>query len=218
MVAVLVTISRRIRVPYPVLLLLGGLMVGLVPGIPPLELDPEIVFLVVLPPLLYVSAFLTPIRDFRSNLKNISLLAVGLVAVSAGVVAAIAMALVPDMTWPLAAALGALAAIADAQGFADLELSPTDPRGFATFGLAGAWLLMAGLRLRVHPGLRSVYSQLAIAGGIDLMALFVATIIGSTPLILVTGGLASVLLGPAFWLMTGRLLTAEAGDANEIAP
>ena len=72
MVAVLVTISRRIRVPYPVLLLLGGLVVGTIPGIPPLELDPEIVFLVVLPPLLYVTAFQTPLRDFRANLKNIS--------------------------------------------------------------------------------------------------------------------------------------------------
>jgi hypothetical protein len=109
----------------------------------------------------------------------------------------------------LAAAHGVFAAIADAQGFADLELSPTDPRGFATFGLAGVWLLAAGLRLRVHPGLRPVYSQLAIVGGIDLILLFIATVLGSTPLILVTGGLASVLLGPAFWLMTGRLLTAE---------
>jgi hypothetical protein len=109
----------------------------------------------------------------------------------------------------LAAAHGVFAAIADAQGFADLELSPTDPRGFATFGLAGAWLLIAGVRLRVHPGLRPVYSQLAIAGGVDLILLFIATVLGSTPLILVTGGLASVLLGPAFWLMTGRLLTAE---------
>src|SRR5437868_7202006 len=100
-VAVLVTISRRIHVPYPVLLLLGGLVVGLIPGIPRLELDPDIVFLVVLPPLLYVSAFLTPIRDFKTNLKNISSLAIGLVAVSAGVVAVIAMAFVPGMSWPL---------------------------------------------------------------------------------------------------------------------
>ena len=109
----------------------------------------------------------------------------------------------------LAAAHGVFAAIGAAQDFADLDLSPTDPRGFATFGLAGAWLLMAGLRLRVHAGLRPVYSQLAIAGGVDLIVLFVATVIGSTPLILVTGGVASVLLGPAFWLMTGRLLTTE---------
>src|SRR5256885_1685756 len=107
-VAVLVTISRRIHVPYPVLLLLGGLVVGLIPGIPRLELDPDIVFLVVLPPLLYVSAFLTPIRDFKTNLKNISSLAIGLVAVSAGVVAVIAMAFVPGMSLPPAAALGAV--------------------------------------------------------------------------------------------------------------
>lgn len=114
----------------------------------------------------------------------------------------------------LAAAHGVFAAIADAQGFADLELSPTDPRGFATFGLAGAWLLLAGLRLRVQPGLRPVYSQLAIAGGIDLIVLFLAAVIGAAPVILVAGGLASVLLGPAFWLMTGRLLTAEAGGTS----
>src|SRR5436190_1424366 len=93
-VAALVTVSRRIRVPYPVLLLLGGLVVGLVPGIPRFELDPQIIFLVVLPPLLYVSAFLTPIRDFKTNLKNIASLAVGLVAASAGVVAAVAPAAV----------------------------------------------------------------------------------------------------------------------------
>src|SRR2546422_11020792 len=86
-VAALVTVSRKIHVPYPVLLLLGGLVVGLIPGIPRLELDPDIVFLVVLPPLLYVSAFLTPIRDFKTNLKNISSLAIGLVAVRGGGVA-----------------------------------------------------------------------------------------------------------------------------------
>jgi Na+/H+ antiporter len=113
-VAVLVTLARRIRVPYPVLLLLGGLAVGLLPGIPPLELDPEIVFLVVLPPLLYVSAFLTPIRDFKTNLKNIGSLAVGLVAASAAVVAALAMVLVPGMSWPLAVALGAIVSPPDA--------------------------------------------------------------------------------------------------------
>jgi hypothetical protein len=109
----------------------------------------------------------------------------------------------------LAATHGVFAGIADARGFADLELSPTDPRGFATFGLAGLWLLIAGLRLRGRPDLRPVYAQLAILGGIDLVALFMATVVGSTPLILLTGGLASVLLGPAFWLMTARLLTAE---------
>lgn len=109
----------------------------------------------------------------------------------------------------LAATHGMFAAISDLQGFAGLDLAPTDPRGFATFGLAGLWSLIAGLELRARPGLRPVYWQLAVAGGVDLILLFIATAVGSTPLILVTGGLASVILGPAFWAMTGRLLTAE---------
>ena len=95
-----------------------------------------------------------------------------------------------------------------AQGYADLDLSPTDPRGLATFGLAGLWALMAGMALRGREGLRPAYSGLAIALGVDLILLYVATVIGSTPAILVTGGLASVILGPVFWAMTGRLLRA----------
>lgn len=114
----------------------------------------------------------------------------------------------------LSAAHAVFAAIGDTQIFADQGLSPTDPRGFATFGLAGLWLLAAGWQLRPRADLRRVYAQLATLGGIDLIALFAATVIGSTPLILLTGGLASVLLGPAFWLMTGRLLTSERGHGS----
>jgi len=85
-------------------------------------------------------------------------------------------------------------AAADAHALLPTPAGPSDP---------------SAVRLHLHPGLRPVYSQLAMVGGFDLVALFIATVIGSTPVILVTGGLASVLLGPAFWLMTGRLLTAE---------
>ncbi|MDQ2951996.1 MAG: hypothetical protein M3R54_07005 [Chloroflexota bacterium] len=109
----------------------------------------------------------------------------------------------------LAAAHGAFAAISIIQGFAEPGISPTDPRGFATFGLAGGWMLISRLELRQRTDLRGVYWQLAVAGGIDLIVLFVATVFSWTPLILLAGGLASLILGPAFWLMTGRLLTAE---------
>ncbi|HKW77457.1 MAG TPA: hypothetical protein VJQ09_00065 [Candidatus Limnocylindria bacterium] len=109
----------------------------------------------------------------------------------------------------LSATHGAFAAIGDIEGFADLDLSPTDPRGFATFGLAGIWIFAVGLELARRRDLRPLYARVALAGGVDLMLLFVATVISSTPLILVTGGLASVVLGPVFWAMTGRLLTAE---------
>jgi hypothetical protein len=109
----------------------------------------------------------------------------------------------------LAATHGMFAAIGDVQGFAGLDLAPTDPRGFATFGLAGLWSLFAGLELRRRAGLRPIYWQLAVVSGIDLILLFVATALGIETLVLVTGGLASVILGPAFWAMTGRLLSAE---------
>jgi hypothetical protein len=109
----------------------------------------------------------------------------------------------------LSATHGAYAAIADAQGFADLDLSPTDPRGFATFGLAGVWLIVVGRELGRRTDLRPRYAQLATVAGIDLLILFVATVLNSSVAILVTGGLASVVLGPIFWAMTGRLLTAE---------
>ncbi len=76
-VAVLATLASRINVPYPILLVLGGLVLGFVPGLPPVELEPELVFLIFLPPLLYVSALFTSWRDFRANLRPISLLAGG---------------------------------------------------------------------------------------------------------------------------------------------
>jgi len=109
----------------------------------------------------------------------------------------------------LSATHGVFAAIGDIQGFADLDLSPTDPRGFATFGLAGLWLIVVSRELARRTDLRPRYAQLATIAGIDLLLLFVGTVIGNTPLILVTGGLASVVLGPVFWAMTGRLLSAE---------
>src|ERR1041384_5940239 len=78
-VAVLALLARRITVPYPILFVTGGLLLGLVPKLPKVRLDPDLIFLFVLPPLLYPAALFTSWRDFRSNLRPISLLAVGLV-------------------------------------------------------------------------------------------------------------------------------------------
>ena len=185
-VAVLVTISRRIRVPYPVLLLLGGLVVGLVPGIPRLELDPEIVFLVVLPPLLYVSAFLTPIRDFRTNLKNISSLAIGLVAVSAGVVAVIAMALVPGMSWPLAAALGAIVSPPDAVAATAIAQRLAVPRRIVSI-LEGESLLNDATALTIY--------RAAIGAAVAAVAVSVVGSLGSFVFVAVGGILIGLAIG-----------------------
>jgi len=185
-VAVLVTISRRIRVPYPVLLLIGGLVVGLIPGIPRLELDPEIVFLVVLPPLLYGSAFLTPIRDFRSNLKNITSLAIGLVTASAAVVAAIAMALVPGMSWPLAAALGAIVSPPDAVAASAIAQRLSVPRRVVSI-LEGESLLNDATALTIYRaaiGAAVAVATVSVAGS---LASFVFVALGGILIGLVVG-------------------------------
>ena len=107
-VAIMVTVSRRLRVPYPVLLLLGGLAIGALPIAPRLEIPPDAVLVLVLPPLVYVAAFFTPIRSFRADIGNIASLAVGLVLASTVVAAGVALLIVPGMTVPVAIALGAI--------------------------------------------------------------------------------------------------------------
>ena len=107
----------------------------------------------------------------------------------------------------LSAAHGTFAAIAVEQNIPIGDLSPTDPRGLATFGLAGLWALTIGLEIRSGNGaLPPNLGWLAIASGLDLIALFVATVAQAEGAILVTGGLASVILVPAFWIWTGRAL------------
>jgi len=113
-VLALTTLARRLLIPYPVLLVLGGLAFALVPGLPPVQLHPDLVFLVVLPPILWSAAYFTSLRDFRQNLRPISLLAVGLVLATTAVVAAAARAIVPGLPWPAALALGAIVSPPDA--------------------------------------------------------------------------------------------------------
>ena len=94
-------VAKRIRVAYPIVLVLGGLALGLLlsalPEPPSVELPPSLVFLLFLPPILFGAAYFTPIRDFKANLRPIGLLAVGLVLFSTLVVGAVALALMPQL-------------------------------------------------------------------------------------------------------------------------
>ena len=107
-------VARRFALPYPALFVVGGVVLGLLPGLPHIALEPELVLLVFLPPLLFGAAFETPIRDLRANLWPIVRLSVGLVLVTIVAVAAVAQALVPEMGWAAAFALGAIVAPTDA--------------------------------------------------------------------------------------------------------
>ncbi len=118
---VLVTLSvalavaaRRLGVPHAVLLVLGGMALALVPGLPRVALDPELALAFFLPPLLQASAYRTDWRAFRSNLRPILLLAVGAVLFTAGCVAVVARLLIPELPWAAAVALGAILAPPDA--------------------------------------------------------------------------------------------------------
>src|SRR5262249_44827617 len=101
------------RIPYPIFLVLGGLALGFLPGMPTLELPPDVVLVAVLPPLLYLSAYRTSVRDLRSNARAIGILAIGLVIATTVAVAVVAHEFVDHMSWAVAFALGAVVAPTD---------------------------------------------------------------------------------------------------------
>ncbi len=112
-VVILGVAARRLGVPDPVLLVVGGLILGLQPWSPGFEFDPDLVFLFFLPPLLYAAAFRTPWPEFRAQLRAISMLAVGLVLFTTAAVAAVAHYAV-GMPWAVACVLGAIVSPPDA--------------------------------------------------------------------------------------------------------
>jgi len=112
--AVLAVLAERLKVPYPILLVLGGLALAFVPGLPQANIDPALVLLLFLPPLLFAAAWLTSWRDFAANKRPIVQLAVGLVVVTTTAVAWIAHAVIPGMSWPVAFVLGAIVSPPDA--------------------------------------------------------------------------------------------------------
>lgn len=107
-------LGRRLPVPTAILQVLGGLAVGLLPGAAALRMSPDLVFFVFLPPVLWAAAFFTSFRDFKANIRPISLLAIGLVLATTALVAVVARQLFPGMPWAAAVALGAIVSPPDA--------------------------------------------------------------------------------------------------------
>src|ERR1700742_624467 len=105
--------ARAINVPYPIVMVIGGALLGFT-GLPEIRLDPELVLVIFLPPLLYSGAFFANLRDLRTNLRPIALLSIGLVLVTMVVVAVVAHELIDGLSWEAAFILGAI-------------VGPTDP-------------------------------------------------------------------------------------------
>jgi Na+/H+ antiporter len=111
--ASLMALAGALRIPYPIILVIGGAGLGFVPGVPRIALDPELVLLIFLPPLLYSAAFFTSLSDLRANVRPVAFLSVGLVLATMTAVAAVAHYAI-GLPWPVAFVLGAV-------------VSPTDP-------------------------------------------------------------------------------------------
>lgn len=112
--ALLVRLADFGKIPAPIVLVLGGLAIAFVPGLPDVELEPDTIFLLFLPPLVYAAGWRTSPLELRAVVRPLGLLAVGLVFLTAAVVAVVAHALVPELSWAEAAILGAVLAPTDA--------------------------------------------------------------------------------------------------------
>jgi Na+/H+ antiporter len=122
---VLVPLADRIAIPYPIFLVLGGLGIGFIPGGPSLELEPDVVFLVFLPPILQSAGYWASPRELRAELAPLTWLVIGLSLATMVVVAVAAQTLIPSINWTEAFLLGAIVA-------------PTDPvSALATFERIG---------------------------------------------------------------------------------
>jgi CPA1 family monovalent cation:H+ antiporter len=113
-VTALADVTDRIRIPYPILLVLSGIGIGLIPGLPRVALNPDVVFLIFLPPILYSAAWNTSWPDFKTAKRPILLLATGCVIFTTIAVAWISHAFIPGLGWPEAFVLGAIISPPDA--------------------------------------------------------------------------------------------------------
>jgi monovalent cation/hydrogen antiporter len=122
---ILVRLADQVSIPYPIVLVLGGLGIGFIPGGPQLELDPDVVFLVFLPPILQSAGYWASPQELRAELSSLTWLVLGLTLATMVAVAAVSQALIPSLSWPEALVLGAIVA-------------PTDPvSAIATFDRLG---------------------------------------------------------------------------------
>jgi CPA1 family monovalent cation:H+ antiporter len=179
-VSVLGAASRAIGVPYPIVLVVGGLALGFLPALPDVELEPDLVLVIFLPPLLYSAAFFANLRDLKADLRSISMLAVGLVIATTVTVAVVAHAVIDDLPWAAAFALGAIVAPTDPVAATAIARRQAVPRRIINI-LEGESLINDGTALVLYrvavvaaiegtfsPGEAAMRFFLGAAGGIAI--------------------------------------------------
>src|SRR2546426_10459377 len=125
-------VARHFQFPYPIALVIGGGALGFVPRLPQLQLDPQFLLVLVLPPILYQTALLTSWRDFKANIRPIGLLAIGLVIATTLAVGATLKFLIPDIPWSAAFVLGAIVSPPDVAAATSILSRLNIPRNVVT--------------------------------------------------------------------------------------
>ncbi len=209
LVTALTLVARRFTVPYPIVMVLGGLVLSTIPGLPEFELPPDLVFFVFLPPLLFAGGYFTSVRDFKANLRPIFLLAFGLVIFTAAAVAVVAHMFVPTLGWAGAFALGAIVAPPDAVAATSIFQRMGVPRRIVTI-LEGESLVNDATALVIYR-----FAVAAAAAGtfslIDAGGSFAVVLIGGVAIGVVVGRAGG-------WLLAHIRDTAIAVMVTLLAP
>jgi Na+/H+ antiporter len=190
--ALLVRLADFGKIPAPIVLVLGGLAIAFIPGLPSVELEPDTIFLVFLPPLVYAAGWRTSPLELRTVMRPLALLSVGLVFLTAGVVALVSHALVPGMSWAEAAILGAV-------------LAPTDTVAatsiFRRLGAPERVRLLVEGESMINDGTALVLYRIAVG-----VALGGAFSLGDATLEFVTVAAGGILAGLAIGVASDRIL------------
>jgi CPA1 family monovalent cation:H+ antiporter len=125
-------VARHFNFPYPIALVIGGSALGFLPELPQVPFDPQLILVLVLPPILYQAALMTSWRDFKANIRPISLLAIGLVVATTITVGAALKLLIPGIPWAAAFVLGAIVSPPDAVAATTILSRLNIPRRVAT--------------------------------------------------------------------------------------
>ena len=195
-VAAVTLLAARIGVPYPILMVVAGLALGLVLGglgVPRVELAPDLVLVLFLPPILFSAAYFLSPRELWRSIRPITLLAVGLVLTTTLAVAAVVMAVAPDVGWPVAIALGAIVSPPDAIAATTIARQLNLPRRLVVI-FEGESLVNDATALTIY---RLAVAAVGVSGAFDLRGAavtFVTVAIGGIIVGLVVGWVASWLL------------------------
>jgi CPA1 family monovalent cation:H+ antiporter len=166
-VAALAPLARKLRAPYPIVLVIGGLILALLPFVPYIPLEPELAFLLFLPPLIYSAAYSTSIRVFRGLLRPILSLSVGLVLATTVVLAVVLHAIMPELGWPAAFVFGAIVSPPDAVAAAAVFRGLGVPRKIVTL-LEGESLINDATALVIYRAALAAGATAFSAGGTAL--------------------------------------------------